>query len=108
MDFLKRTWAEIDLDSLRTNTEAVRGCLSDTTELLAVVKADAYGHGDRMVSRELAGMGVNRFGVSNFEEAVGLRNAGIGGEILIFGVTPPTLAKELAEYRVTQAILNFD
>ena len=58
MDFLKRTWAEIDLDSLRTNTEAVRGCLSSGTELMAVVKADAYGHGDRMVSRELAGMGV--------------------------------------------------
>lgn len=108
MDFLKRTWAEIDLDSLRTNTEAVRGCLSSGTELMAVVKADAYGHGDRMVSRELAGMGVTHFGVSNFEEAAGLRNAGIEGEILIFGVTPPALAKELARHRVTQAILNLD
>lgn len=106
MEFLKRTWAEIDLDALRYNAEAARSCLSDTTEMLAVVKADAYGHGDRMVSRELADMGVKRFGVSNLEEAVGLRNAGITGEILIFGVTPASMARELAEYRVTQAILN--
>lgn len=108
MDFLRRTWAEINLDCLCENARAVKKCLSDRTEMMAVVKADAYGHGDRMVSRELEGLGVRRFGVSNLEEAAGLRSAGINGEILIFGVTPPGFAKDLAEYRVAQAILNLE
>ena len=108
MEFLRRTWAEIDLDALDQNVSAIRTCLSDSTELLAVVKADAYGHGDRMIAKELTRSGVTRFGVSNLEEAVGLRHAGIDGEILIFGVTPPELAKELAENDITQAILNAD
>ena len=108
MEFLRRTWAEINLDALDQNVSAIRTCLSDSTELLAVVKADAYGHGDRMIAKELTRSGVTRFGVSNLEEAVGLRHAGIDGEILIFGVTPPELAKELAENDITQAILNAD
>ncbi|MGI5895053.1 MAG: alanine racemase [Candidatus Merdivicinus sp.] len=108
MDFFKRTWAEIDLDALNWNTEQIRQLLPEGTSMLAVVKADAYGHGDRMISTELENMGIQWFGVSNLEEAISLRDAGIRGEILIFGYTPPSLAGVLAEHRITQAVFNAD
>lgn len=108
MDFFKRTWAEIDLDALDANVDAIKGLLPEGTQMLAVVKADAYGHGDRMVSRELSKKGIRWFGVSNLEEGVSLRSAGVQGDILIFGFTPPSMAKELASYQVSQAILNKD
>ena len=108
MEFFKRTWAEIDLDALGANAAAIRGLLPDGTQMMAVVKADAYGHGDRMVSRELEGMGVRWFGVSNLEEGASLRAAGVQGEILIFGFTPPSMAAELAAMNITQAVFNGD
>ena len=108
MEFFKRTWAEIDLDALGANAAAIRGLLPDGTQMMAVVKADAYGHGDRMVSRELEGMGVRWFGVSNLEEGASLRAAGVQGEILIFGYTPPSMAAELAALNITQAVFNGD
>lgn len=106
MDFFKRTWAEINLDSLRHNANIIQKSLPSGTEMLAVVKADAYGHGDRAVSRELEDIGVSWFGVSNLEEGISLRAAGIRGQILIFGFTPPSLAKELAQHRIIQAVLG--
>ena len=86
MEFFKRTWAEIDLDALDFNVESIRKLLPDGTQMMAVVKADAYGHGDRMVSRELSRKGVQWFGVSNLEEGASLRAAGVEGEILIFEI----------------------
>ena len=79
MEFFKRTWAEIDLDALGANAAAIRGLLPDGTQMMAVVKADAYGHGDRMVSRELEGMGVRWFGVSNLEEGLPCARRGCRG-----------------------------
>ena len=108
MEFFKRTWAEIDLDALGANAAAIRGLLPDGTQMMAVVKADAYGPGDRMVSRELEGMGVRWFGASNLEEGASLRAAGVQGEILIFGYTPPSMAAELAALNITQAVFNGD
>ena len=106
MEFFKRTWAEIDLDALDFNVESIRKLLPDGTQMMAVVKADAYGHGDRMVSRELSRKGVQWFGVSNLEEGASLRAAGVEGVILIFGFTPPSMAKELAGFGISQAVLN--
>lgn len=106
MEFFKRTWAEINLDALDENTEAIRAALPAGTEMMAVVKADAYGHGDRMVSRELESLGIKWFGVSNLEEAVSLRTAGIRGDILIFGYTPPGFAGELSRQNISQAVFN--
>ncbi len=108
MKFFKRTWAEIDLDALCENAVQIQRTLPTGTEMLAVVKADAYGHGDRAIAGELERMGVKWFGVSNLEEAVSLRTAGIQGNILIFGFTPPSLAASLEEYRITQAVFNAD
>lgn len=102
---LKRTWAEINLDRLAYNVSLLKQQAADK-ELMAVVKADAYGHGDRMIAAELARLGVTFFGVSNVEEALSLRSAGIKGEILILGATPTEFADVLADQKISQAIFS--
>ena len=108
MEFLKRTWAEVDLDILAHNYREIRNRLSGTTDMMAVVKADGYGHHDRFVALELQELGVRWFGVSNLDEALSLRRCGIEGKILILGTTPPEKAGVLAAENITQTILSLD
>ncbi len=104
--FLKRTWAEIDLSAIERNYQAIRGTLSDGCRMMAVVKADAYGHGDSYVAQLLQQAGADWFGVSNLEEAVRLRDAGITRPILILSYTPPEEAGKLAAYAITQTVIG--
>ncbi len=83
-NFYRRTWAEIDLDALKSNLGIIRG-LSGGKEVIAVVKANAYGHGDAAIAKTLMSAGVSRFAVSNLWEAQRLSECGIKGDILIFG-----------------------
>ena len=103
---LKRTWAEIDLDALEYNYNRIRQHIGENVAFCGVVKADAYGHGDVQVARMLYEQGVRMFAVSNIDEAVGLREAGIKGEILILGYSSPFYAKTLYVYDLTQAIVS--
>lgn len=73
---------------------------------MAVVKADAYGHGDCQIARKLQQIGVNDFAVSNLKEAYTLRNDGIKGNILILGYTPPEYARELYEQDIIQTVVS--
>lgn len=107
-DFLRRTWAEIDLDAVRYNYQSVRNRLPDTCSCMAVVKADAYGHGAAAVAAELADAGADWFGVSNLEEALQLRKSGILAPILIFAYTPPEYAATLASHDLVQTVLDSD
>lgn len=83
-NFYWRTWAEINLDALKQNIDVIKS-LAPGKEIIAVVKANAYGHGDVHCAQTLSKCGVNRFAVSNLWEAQGLTDGGIKGEILIFG-----------------------
>lgn len=105
-DFLKRTWAEIHLDRLRDNFHSIRASLSPGCRVMAVVKADGYGHGAVNTAMTLRDAGASWFGVSNLEEAVQLRRAGIEEPILVLSYTPPEEAGRLAECRVTQTVLT--
>lgn len=75
---------------------------------MVVIKADAYGHGDSQIAKILEDNGVKIFAVSNIDEAVGLRNSGITGEILILGYSSPIYAKTLSYLDLTQAIVSED
>lgn len=108
MNYLKRTWAEIDLDVFENNIKNLKNMVGETSKIMAVVKADAYGHGDVYIAKKLSQMGISNFGVSNLDEALALRNAKISGNILIFGYTPPSAVKTLAEYNITQAVFCKD
>ena len=99
--FLKRAWAEIDLDALEHNFNEIKK-LSKGKEILAVVKANAYGHDDKTVCLKLQELGVKYFGVSNLWEGEKLRQHGISGTILSFGYTDEDYFDELLEYDITQ------
>ena len=64
-----RAWAEIDLSKLRHNVEVIRKLLHDYVDIIGVVKANAYGHGDIVVSKYLESIGVKHFAVAFIEEA---------------------------------------
>ncbi|MCQ2246594.1 MAG: alanine racemase [Bacteroidaceae bacterium] len=102
----KRSWTEVDLKQIEKNLQVYKSHLKKNVQIMAVIKADAYGHGDVMVARTLSRFGVKLFAVSNIDEAVGLRNAGIAGEILILGYTSPKYAKTLSYLDLTQAIVS--
>ena len=70
--FLHRTWAEINLDNIRHNFDLIKSKLSPETKFMAVVKADAYGHGAKVISHELDILGADWFAVSNIEEAISM------------------------------------
>lgn len=104
--WLRRAWAEIDLDAVEGNYRTVASRLSPGCRGMAVVKADAYGHGAVPVARALVRAGADWFGVSNLDEAVQLREAGIDAPILILSYTPPEEAPRLARYDITQAVVG--
>ena len=98
------TWAEVDLNAYAHNIKELRRIAGKTARLMAVVKADGYGHGAVEVAREALKHGAENLGVARISEAVQLREAGLEAPIMIFGYTPPDLAPTLITYNVTQTV----
>lgn len=106
--FLRRTWAEINLDNIEYNFKLIKGKTAENAKIMAVVKADAYGHGVEKISKELEFLGADAFAVSNIEEALQLRKYGTDKPILILGFTPTEYAKTLSDNNISQAVLSKD
>ncbi len=83
-----RTWATVDLDALAHNVRVLRGRIPSATALMAVVKADAYGHGVVPVAETALAAGASWLGVATADEALELRAAGIRAPTLILGPVP--------------------
>ena len=81
----RQTWAEIDLDALASNFRWVRGRVAAGVKVMAVIKANAYGHGAVECARRLAREGADWFAVATPEEGLELRRAGIKQPILSLG-----------------------
>jgi alanine racemase len=81
----QRAWVEIDLAALAHNVRQIKGLLAPTTQMMAVVKADAYGHGSIDIARTLVSEGVEWLAVATVTEGIELRQAGIVVPILILG-----------------------
>ena len=107
MDFLRRTWAEIDLNALKNNFDIIRKKAGDT-KIAAVVKADAYGHGAKIIAPVLEKLGADAFAVSNIEEALELRSCKITKPILILGYTPTDHCDALIENDISQCVYSLD
>ena len=105
--YLKRAWAEVSLSQLKRNVEIIKKLNSPTTEIMAVVKADAYGHGDEHVCKYLYNeCQIKYFAVSNLDEAIAVRNFCPESEILILGYTPPEYAHEISQYNIIQGVVS--
>ena len=107
MDGIKRTWAEINLDAAVHNLEAVRSHTG--AKVMAVVKADAYGHGACPIARAYQRAGVDYFAVSCLAEAEELRRGGVTEPVLVLGPTQGRYLPRMAELGLTQAVhsLNY-
>ena len=101
-----RAWKELDLGALRHNARTLRSALSPGCTLMAVVKADGYGHGAVPVARCLRRDGVRAFGVACLAEGIALRKAGVLGTILILGYTPPREVPLLRRWHLTQTVAD--
>ncbi len=107
-EFLRRTWAQINLDALVNNIQQIKSVVKPTAKLCAVVKADCYGHGYAYTAAEMSGAGADWFAVSNLAEALQLRRVGIRKPVLILGYTPPEKAAQLVYNDISQAVFSAD
>jgi alanine racemase len=85
--FSQRAWVEINLGALSHNVQQLKKIVSNTTSILAVVKADAYGHGAVTVAKTALQNGASWLGVATVPEGIQLREAGIQAPIIILGAT---------------------
>lgn len=104
---LRPAFLEINLDNIRHNYKKIRGHIGKNTEIMAVIKANAYGHGSVSIARELEEVGVNIFAVSILSEAIELRNAGIRSKILVLNYTPKSQFIRLLEQNISQSIYSY-
>ena len=101
-------WAEINLNSISGNINELRNCISKTTELMAVVKANAYGHGAVKVAQTAVNSGVKFLGVSRINEGIELRKSGVSVPILIFGYTHVKHIDKLLSFNLTQTLFSYE
>ena len=104
----RRAWVEINLENLSSNIEEIQSILKPKTEIMGVVKANAYGHGDVLISKHLNQIGIRAFAVATIQEAIHLRKNGIQGTILILGYTPANQSKLLDKYHLTQTVFDIE
>ena len=108
MDFVKRTWAEISLDAIAHNYREIKRRVGTDAKLCCVVKADGYGHGAVELAQLYEELGADYFAVSNIDEGIEIRTAGITLPILILGYTPVKDAERLSRYNISQAVFSLD
>jgi alanine racemase len=104
--FYRDTWVEVDLDCISENVAAVKNLLPADVAIFAVVKANAYGHGDDQVAKTALAAGAVYLAVAFMDEAIALRNKGITAPILVLGATRPQDVKVASEYNITLTVFQ--
>ncbi|MFI8623272.1 alanine racemase [Bacillus altitudinis] len=98
--FYRDTWAEIDLTAIKHNVSHMKDHIGQNVQLMAVVKANAYGHGDIEVARAALEAGADLLAVAFLDEAISLRNKGVKAPILVLGAVPSEYVKVAVRYNV--------
>ena len=101
------TYAEISLDAIKHNIKEIKSHLSPKTRFMAVVKANAYGHGAVAVSRAAEEAGADYLAVANLREALELREAGMLLPILILTESPTSVMDEIIQHKLTQTVYSY-
>lgn len=104
---LRPVWAEIDLDALEYNVRNIRSLAKDK-KLVAVVKADGYGHGALGIVPTLLKCGVDKLAVAVITEGIELREHAVDVPIIILGYTPLELADEIVNYDIEQTVYDLE
>lgn len=101
-------WVEVDLEAIRSNVRTFRALTKPPTRLMAVVKADAYGHGAVPVAQACRAAGADAFAVATVEEGVALRTGGIDEPILLLCQPPLTAIPTLVEHRIMPSVFDLE
>ena len=104
----RRCWVEVDGRALRHNFKILRSLVPRSTRLLAVVKANAYGHGLIPMARELEAIGTDWLGVANVAEGAAIREAGVDLPILLLSATLPEEMEEAIRQKLTLTLSSYD
>lgn len=102
----KDAWVEINLESLANNIIEIKKGIPANKKFLAIVKADAYGHGASMIAQTMMASGVDAFGVSSVDEGLDLRKAKIKAPILVVGAIPLWAIESAAQNDIAFSIFN--
>lgn len=102
-----RVQAEINLDAIYNNVAAAKALTKPGTKMMAVIKADGYGHGAVQLAEVLDPL-ADAYGVAILEEGIELRKAGVTKPILILGFTPEPLYPQMIEYDITTAVFTLE
>ena len=102
-----RVYADIDLDAIYENVKNAKALLKKDTKMMAIVKADGYGHGAIEVARQIDEL-VDAYGVAILEEGIELRKAGFTKPILILGYTPKPLYPAMIRYDIATAVFTME
>ena len=108
LDRFSPRWVEIDIDAIRHNLEEIRKLVGPGVQVMAVVKADAYGCGAPVVSRALVDQGVEWLAVTSIDEGIELRNRGIEARILMFNPLLKSQLRLAVDYDLTPTINSED
>ncbi|WP_412758876.1 alanine racemase [Metabacillus fastidiosus] len=108
MSFHRDTWAEINLDAISHNVKSMKKHIGANVKLIAVVKANAYGHGDFQVAKAAISAGAEQLAVAFLDEAIALRTLGITLPILVLGATRSEDAQLAIEYDLTLTCFSKD
>jgi len=103
-----RSWTEIDLDAIENNIKEIRRVTVPSAKIMAIVKADAYGHGYLEVAETLAANGADCFGVAVAEEALQLRKSGFNQDVLILGKVDEADLDELIQHDITLCVYSIE
>ncbi|WP_232698066.1 serine racemase VanT catalytic subunit [Brevibacillus daliensis] len=101
-----RAWVEIDFHHLRHNVKEIQRILPENCEIMAVTKAQAYGHGGWQIAKYVSKLGINHFAVATIDEGIELRKKGVRGDILVLGFTHESNIHKIARYKLTQTVVD--
>jgi alanine racemase len=99
-------WVEINLDNLEFNINHIKSRIGNS-QIISVIKANAYGHGALECAKLLSSIGINRFGVANIMEAIELRKGGIEDSIMVLGISGEETIEELIKYDIEATISSY-
>ncbi|MFS0881984.1 alanine racemase [Metabacillus niabensis] len=107
-EFYRDTWVEIDLDAISHNVKSMKEHIGKNVKVIAVVKANAYGHGSVQVAKTALKSGASMLAVAFLDEAIALRNSGIEAPILILGATRASAIQLAIKYDITLTVFSLD
>jgi len=105
---MRHAWIEIDLTALRYNLSAFREILSPGSDIMCIIKANAYGHGAVPLASVLRQEGVTHFGVALVQEGIELRASGVSEPLLVLGHTPDEDLQDAVKYNLTLTVFTLE